>query len=63
MLAVVGNVGAGFAVDDDAFILSGAAQSTDLDTQLQLLTAYVVSLGGAVADNSVSPAPTEPVKP
>ena len=35
-------VGAHFAVDDDAFILSGAAQSTDLDTQLQLLTAYVV---------------------
>ncbi|HVY32817.1 MAG TPA: insulinase family protein, partial [Caulobacteraceae bacterium] len=35
-------VGANFAVDDDAFVLSGAAQSTDLDTQLQLLTAYVV---------------------
>lgn len=35
-------VGANFQVDDDAFALSGAAQSADLDAQLQLLTAYVV---------------------
>ncbi len=35
-------VGAAFSVDDDAFALSGASQSADLDTELQLLTAYVV---------------------
>jgi zinc protease len=34
-------VGARFGLDDDAFDLSGEAQSPDLDTQLQLLAAYM----------------------
>lgn len=35
-------VGANFQVDDEAFDLSGATQSADLDTEMQLLAAYVV---------------------
>jgi len=35
----------GFGVDDDAFGLSGATRPADLDTELQLLAAYVTSPG------------------
>jgi zinc protease len=34
-------VGANFSLDDNAFVLSGGAKSSDLDTQMQLLTAYI----------------------
>ena len=34
-----------FSVDDDAFVLEGATQPADLDTQLQLLAAYVAHPG------------------
>jgi zinc protease len=33
--------GASFRLDDDAFAMVGAAKSSDLDTELQLLTAYI----------------------
>ncbi len=35
-------VGANFQVEDEAFDLSGATQSADLDAEMQLLAAYVV---------------------
>ena len=38
-------VGKSFAVTDDAFVLSGTTRPDDLDTQLQLLTAYVAEPG------------------
>jgi len=38
-------VGRQFAVDDDAFALEGVTRPDDLDTQLQLLAAYVVHPG------------------
>ncbi len=37
--------GAGFQLDDDAFVLSGATRREDLDTQLEVLTAYVAEPG------------------
>jgi zinc protease len=38
-------IGARFGVDDDAFVLGGGTKSADLDTELQLLTAYVAEPG------------------
>jgi zinc protease len=38
-------VGRGFTVTDDAFVLSGATQPDDLETQTQLLAAYVAHPG------------------
>ena len=38
-------VGHEFAVSDDAFALAGSTRADDLDTQLQLLTAYVAHPG------------------
>ena len=38
-------VGANLSLDDDAFSLSGAAKSSDLDAQMQLLAAYVTDPG------------------
>jgi zinc protease len=38
-------LGRGFGVGDDAFVLSGTTQPEDLDTQLQLLAAYVAHPG------------------
>jgi zinc protease len=35
----------GFGVDDDAFMLSGATRPADLDTEMQLLTAYMTKPG------------------
>lgn len=35
-------VGASFRLDDDAFALSGATQTGDLDAEMQLLTAYMI---------------------
>ena len=35
----------GFGVDDDAFTLSGATRPADLDTEMQLLTAYLTKPG------------------
>ena len=35
----------GFGVDDDTFSLSGSTRPTDLDTELQLLAAYVTAPG------------------
>lgn len=36
---------AGFALGEDGFVLSGATVPSDLDTQLQLLTAYIAKPG------------------
>ncbi|HZC15154.1 MAG TPA: insulinase family protein, partial [Caulobacteraceae bacterium] len=38
-------VGRGFTVTDDAFVLSGATKPDDLETQVQLLAAYVAHPG------------------
>jgi zinc protease len=38
-------VGRGFTVTDDSFVLSGATQPDDLETQVQLLAAYVAHPG------------------
>ena len=38
-------LGRGFGVGDDAFVLSGTTRPEDLDTQLQLLAAYVAHPG------------------
>ena len=35
----------GFGVDDDAFMLSGSTRPADLDTEMQLLTAYMTKPG------------------
>ena len=35
----------GFGIDDDAFALSGGTRPADLDTELQLIAAYVTSPG------------------
>jgi len=35
----------GFGVDDDAFTLSGSTRPADLDTEMQLLTAYITKPG------------------
>lgn len=39
------NVGTRFAVDDDAFVLSGVTTPEDLELQLQLMAAYIVAPG------------------
>ncbi len=39
------NVGVGFSVDSDAFVLSGGTTPDDLELQLQLATAYLVDPG------------------
>jgi zinc protease len=38
-------VGANFSVDDDAYVLSAATRPADLDTQMQLLAAYLTDPG------------------
>ncbi len=38
-------VGASFDMDDDAFVLGGSTQPSDLNTQMQLLTAYLTEPG------------------
>ncbi len=38
-------LGAGFGIDEDAFELSGATRPQDLDSQMQLLAAYITAPG------------------
>src|SRR5437588_12460481 len=35
----------GFGIDDDAFALSGGTRAADLDTELQLIAAYITAPG------------------